>query len=87
MTTKAKKLPAKKAASMDTLFTCSKEKDFSWTRECALELSVDLFKQPQFVKEANAYAIVSLADTFATFVLEGKAAAFPGATTPVATQD
>jgi hypothetical protein len=87
MTTKAKKATTKKEANINTLFKTSEAEHYRWTRERALELSIDLFKQPFFVKEANAYAIVSLADTFATFVSEGKDAAFPGAATPVATQD
>lgn len=92
MTTKIK-TPTKKPNKKPKITTISpfdlyKEgKDTSWTREHALDLAVDIFKHPSFVKEANAYSIVTLADTFTTFVLAGKEAAFPGIHTPVATQD
>lgn len=49
----------------------------SWTRESAIRMAIDLFKQPYFSKEANVTSIVAVADTFATFILEGKAAALP----------
>lgn len=84
-TKKATKKITSTSKSISDIFSPSNEKDLSWTRERALELAIDMFKQPFFSKEANAYAIVSLADTFSKFVADGKDAAFPSnAPIPVA---
>lgn len=72
---KNKKVTKAKSINEDILSVCSK--DLAWTRERALELAIDIFKQPAFIKEANAYTIVNLADTFSTFITKGKDAAFP----------
>ena len=61
--------------------------DEVWARERALTWAIDVFKQPFFAKEANAYNIVSLADTFVTFTTKGRDAVFNNTVPPVATQD
>jgi hypothetical protein len=83
MTTKTKT----KAKSAGEVSQGHSNFDEIWARERALTWAIDVFKQPLFAKEANAYSIVSLADTFVTFTTKGRDAVFPGAATPVATQD